>query len=52
MVETLKEYPKCPHPISKGTVAIVTVTLMPHKVILAEVGVKSNAIHIETIAKK
>ena len=52
MVETLTNYAKLNHPIGKGTVEIVTLKPLPHKIIVAEVRVKSNAIHVENIAKK
>ena len=52
MDELLTKYTKVPHRIGKGTVKIVTVKTMPHHITVAEVRVKSNAIHVENIAKK
>ena len=52
ILETPTKSAKFPYPIGKGTVEIDTVTLMPHNIIVAEVRVKSNAIHLENIAKK
>ena len=52
VVETSAKSAKFPHPIGKGTVEFVTAKLMPHKITVAEVRGKSNAIQLENIAKK
>ena len=52
MVETLTKYAKSKKPIGKGTLEIVTLNPLTHEIIVAEVRVKSNAIHLENIAKK
>ena len=52
MVKTLTKFAKFVRPIGKGTDEIIAVKLSPHNVTVAEVRVKSNAIHIENIATK
>ena len=52
MVKTLTKFAKFLRPIGKGTDEIVAVKLTSHSVTVAEVRVKSNAIHIENIATK
>ena len=52
MVKTLTKFAKFPRPIDKGTDEIIAVKLGPHTIIVAEVKVKSNGIHIENIAAK
>jgi len=52
MVKTLTKFAKFLRPIGKGTDEIIAVKLSPHTNTVAEVRVKSNAIHIENIAIK
>ena len=52
MVKTLTKFAKFLRPIGKGTDEIIAVKLSPHTNTVAEVRVKSNAIHIENIAAK
>ncbi len=52
MVQTLTKFAKFLRPIGKGTDEIFALKLSPQTDTVAEVRVKSNAIHIENIAVK
>ena len=52
MVKTLTKFAKFLRPIGKGADEIIGIKLITHSPIVAEVSVKSNAIHIENIATK
>ena len=52
MVKTLSKFAKFLRPIGKGADEIITITLSPHSLTVAEVRVKSNVIHTENIATK
>ena len=52
MVKTLTKYAKFPRCIDEGKDKISFVELNTHKISVAELRVKSNAIHTENISKK
>ena len=52
MVKTLTKFAKFPRLVGKGKDKIIFVKLNTHNLNVAELRVKSNAIHTENISKK
>ena len=52
MLKMLKKFAKFPRHIGESTSEIISVKLSSHTLNLAEVREKSNALHVENIAKK